>query len=252
MELVQVEVVGHNVSMSNQITRASHELRLNEKRLICIALAQIDSISAKSLFIAQHNRGFSVRITAADYAAQFNLSAVAAYEQLQDAGNRIFERHIRYESKAKRGTVVHKIRWVSSAHYARGEGWIELNFTPEIAPHLLGLRQNFTSYKLEHAADLDSIYAWRLFEQLKSWQSTGRYLVTVDDFHKIMETPSSFRKNFKDLRVWLIEPAIKSINARTNLIVQYEAIKDGRKVATLEFRFVQNPQEKITASAAQT
>lgn len=235
----------HNVSMSNQVVRATHELRLNEKRLICCALAQVDSMSAKGLFMAQQKLGFCVRVTAADYAKQFKVSETSAYEQIKAAGDLLFERHIRYEAPAKRGTVVHKIRWVSSAKYAKGEGWIELDFTPDVTTHLLGLRANFTSYKLEHTAELDSIYAFRLYELLKSWQSTGRYKVTLEEFNKTMETPASFRANFKDLRVRVIEPAIKSINARTDLIAQYSAFKDGRKVSELEFRFFQNPQRKI-------
>lgn len=249
-ENTQIDIVGNNVSMSNQITRASHELRLDEKRLICLALSQIDSISGRDLLMSKHRNGFSVKVEAEQYASTFGLEKTTGYQQLQAASARLFERHIRYESKTSRGhTTVHNIRWVSSAHYTKGEGWVQLNFTAEIAPHLLGLRLNFTSYKLEHAADLDSIYAWRLFELLKSWQSTGRYTVSLDEFHKVMETPPSFQKNFKDLRVRLIEPAVESINARTNLIVQYAAVKNGKKVVGLEFRFIPKPQEKITASA---
>jgi plasmid replication initiation protein len=60
-----------------------------------------------------------------------------------------------------------------------------------------------------------------------------------------METPPSFQKNFRDLRVNVIEPSIKSINARTDLMVQYSTIKLGRKVSGLEFRFIQNPEQQL-------
>src|SRR5260363_307987 len=65
-----------------------------------------------------------------------------------------------------------KFRWISGVTYHHGEGWVELNFTPEVAPHLLALRKQFTSHKLKHACAFDSIYAWRLYECLKSWQDT--------------------------------------------------------------------------------
>lgn len=235
----------NNITMTNIVARASHELKLGEKRLICSALASLDSIAAKRLFDAHVKNGFSVKISAQDYAAQFNLDESTAYTQMKEACDLLFERHIRFEEKAKRGTIIRKIRWVSEAKYAKGEGWVELFFTHQVAPHVLGLRSNFTTYKLKHAAGLDTTYAWKLYECLMSWKSTGRYSVSVEEFHKVMEVPESIKTNFSLLRVKIIEPSIKSINARTDLIVQYSTIKAGRKVAGLEFRFIQNPEQQF-------
>jgi plasmid replication initiation protein len=60
-----------------------------------------------------------------------------------------------------------------------------------------------------------------------------------------MEVPASSTKSFAHLRVNVIEPSIKSVNARTDLMVQYSTIKSGRKVAGLEFRFIQNPERQL-------
>jgi plasmid replication initiation protein len=241
-----IETTSENkISMTNVVARASHELRLGEKRLICSALSSLDSMSAKRLFDAHVNNGFNVRVNAQDYAKQFNLDESTAYTQMRESCDLLFERHIRFEEKAKKGVIVRKIRWVSEAKYAKGEGWVELFFTHQVAPHVLGLRSNFTTYKLKHAAGLDTTYAWKLYELLMSWRDTGRYSVSVEEFHRVMETPASFQKNFRDLRVNVIEPSIKSINARTDLIVQYTTVKGGRKVVGLEFRFMQNPEQKL-------
>nr|AFN66402.1 plasmid replication initiation protein RepB [uncultured bacterium] len=252
MDLVEIAATENNITMTNVVARASHELKLGEKRLICSALSSLDSMTAKRLFDAHVKNGFSVRISAQDYAAQFNLDESTAYAQMKESCDLLFERHIRFEEKAKRGVVVRKIRWVSEAKYAKGEGWVELFFTHQVAPHVLGLRSNFTTYKLKHAAGLDTTYAWKLYECLMSWKSTGRYSVTVEEFHKVMETPISFQQNFKDLRVRVIEPSVKSINARTDLIVQYSTIKHVRKVVGLEFRFMQNPQAGLDLTASDT
>ena len=239
----------NNVTMTNAVARASHELKLGEKRLICSALASLDSISNRKLVDAHLKMGFDARVTAQDYAKHFNLDITVAYKQMKEACDLLFERHIRYEEKTRKGKIIHKIRWVSSSKYADGEGWVELRFTSEVAPHVLGLRSNFTTYKLKHAAGLDTTYAWKLYELLTSWKTTGIYRVSIEDFHKVMEVPESFKTNFSILRVNVIEPSIKCINARTDLVVQYSITKHVRKVVGLEFRFIQNPQEKITASA---
>lgn len=242
MKLVEITPTENNITMTNVVARASHELKLGEKRLICSALSSLDSLSGKRLFDAHVKNGFNVRVTAQDYAKQFNLDESTAYTQMKEACDLLFERHIRFEEKAKRGTIIRKIRWVSEAKYAKGEGWVELFFTHQVAPHVLGLRSNFTTYKLKHAAGLDTTYAWKLYELLMSWKSTGRCTISIEDFQKTMEVPVSLKESYANLRIRVIEPAIKSINARTDLIVQYTTIKEGRKVAGLEFRFIQNPQ----------
>lgn len=243
MDLVETDE--SNITMTNIVARASHELKLGEKRLICSALASLDSLSARRLFDANVKHGFSVKVTAVDYAAQFNLDESTAYTQMKEACDLLFERHIRYEEKGRRGVIVNKIRWVSQAKYAKGDGFVELFFTHQVAPHVLGLRSNFTTYKLKHAAGLDTTYAWKLYECLMSWKKQGRYSVSVEEFQRVMEVPESSKKSFAHLRVNVIEPSIKSITARTNLIVQYTPIKGGRKVVGLEFRFMENPQLSI-------
>lgn len=46
---------------------------------------------------------------------------------------------------------------------------LEVNFAPEVAPFLLGLRKEFTTYKLKHTAALRSVYSWRLMEMFAQY-----------------------------------------------------------------------------------
>lgn len=178
----------------------------------------------------------------------FGVTPQTAYEQLRDAATKIFERRVSYAVRVVRGKVEKKeFRWVSAkTTYAAGSGAIELNFTPEVAPHLLGLRKHFTTYRLRQAAALDSIYAWRLFELLKSWSSTGRYTPSIEEFHEVMEVPPSCRADFKALRVRVIEPAVASIRAKAHLLVEWKPLRaGGRRVCGLEFHFEPDPQAHL-------
>lgn len=245
LTLTELQETEKNVSMSNTIARASHELKLGEKRLICAALASLDSIRTKKLVEAHTGLGFDACVTAADYAAHFNLDKSTVYTQLKEACDLLFERHIRHETMTAKGKVIHKVRWVSSAKYHEGEGWVQLRFTSEVAPHLLALRTNFTTYKLKHAAGLDTVYAWRLYELLTSWKSSGIYRVSIDEFHRVMEVPDSFKTNFSILRFNVIDPSLERINGRTDLIVQYQTIKNGRKIVRIDFSFIRDTEKVI-------
>lgn len=234
------------VSMSNRLARSAQGLNLAEKRLVALGLAATDSVPLKSLVLAA-NAGWKMKVTALAYAEAFGVHPTTAYEQLRSASEKLFERYVRYEIKGQRGQVIEKkFRWVSGVSYEPGDGYVELNFTPEIAPHLLGLRKQFTSYKLRHAAAFDSVYAWRLFEILKSWQSTGLYTTSIEQFWEVMEAPPSCRKDFKALRTRIIEPATKAISTKGSLLVEWKPVCAGsRRVTSLEFRFSPNLQDQL-------
>jgi plasmid replication initiation protein len=244
--LMPEEALNRHVSMSNRLARSAQGLNLAEKRLVALGLAETDSVPLKGLTLAA-NSGWKMKISALEYAEAFDVHPTTAYEQLKSAAEKLFERYVRYEVRGRRGILEEKkFRWVSGAVYAPGDGYVELNFSPEIAPHLLGLRQQFTTYKLKHAAAFDSVYAWRLFELLKSWQSTGRYTTAIEAFWEVMEAPPSCRKDFKALRTRVIEPAIAAITAKSEMLVQWTPVRSGsRRVTGLEFRFGVNPQGKL-------
>ena len=234
------------VSMSNRLARSAQGLNLAEKRLVALGLAGTDSVPLKGLVLAA-NSGWKMKVTALEYAEAFGVHPTTAYEQLKSASEKLFERYVRYETQNRRGKPEEKkFRWVSGAVYAPGDGFVELNFSPEIAPHLLGLRKQFTTYKLRHAAAFDSVYAWRLFELLKSWQSTGFYTTAIEDFWESMEAPPSCRKDFKALRIRIIEPAVEAIKAKASMLIEWKPLRAGsRRVTGLEFRFQANPQARL-------
>jgi plasmid replication initiation protein len=237
-----------HVSMSNRLARATHSLNLAEKRLVALGLAGTDSADSRHLQVGV-NAGWKMKVNALEYAEAFGLHPTTAYEQMRDAANKLFERQVNFQALDRKGkSIEKKLRWVSSATYLDGDGAVELNFSPEIAPHLLGLRKHFTSYKLRHAAAFDTVYAWRLFEVLKSWQSTGLFTTSIEDFWELMEAPPSCQKDFRNLRVRIIEPAVESIKTKANMLVKWEPTRAGsRRVTGLEFRFAPNPQGSLLA-----
>lgn len=230
------------VNMSNAVARSSQGLGLVEKRIIALGLAKTDSVPKADLLKASRE-GWKVRFSAAEYAESYDLDLNTAYEQMQTAGEQFLKKTItRLEKDHKGRTITHRYNWLTGTTYHKGEGWVEIRFSFEVAPHLLGLRSKFTSYKLKQAAALRSIYAWRLFECLQSWKVKGRWVVDIEDFNAIMETPESCRKNFGQLRLRVIEPSLKELREKDNMEITLDLVKAGRKVSALCFTFRANPQ----------
>ena len=244
-ERTDIPLAERYVNMSNAVARSAQGLGLVEKRIIALGLAKTDSVPSADLVKASRE-GWKVRFSAAEYAESYDLSLDSAYEQMKEAGDQFLKKTIRRLEKDHKGRIIeHKYNWLTGTTYHHGEGWVEIRFSFEVAPHLLGLRSKFTSYKLKQAAALRSIYAWRLFECLQSWKAKGRWVIDVEEFNDIMETPESFRKNFGMMRRRVLEPALKELREKDNMEINLDLVKAGRKVTGLCFTFQPNPQGRL-------
>jgi len=217
------------VNMSNALTRSAQSLTLAEKRLVMLAVSKLD---AEKPPIPEN---MAVKVTAEEFAREFDVSMVTAYEQLQSAGKQLFKRYISFYGD--NGNSLTQMHWVGEATYHKNEGWIELHFWHKLAPQLFELNGLYTSYRLSRASGFRSLYSWRLFDLLMQFKKTGLLRIPIAEFFHAIEAPETFKANFSNLRRWCIEPAVKEIREKDGLAVTWEAIKAGRKVVQLEFRF---------------
>ncbi len=142
---------------------------------------------------------------------------------------------------------LHVYPFFSSITYRKGI--VEARFNYEMQPFLLDLRRCFTQYNLLEYLTLPSLYSQRLFEILKSWSNVPEIVLSVDELHRLLDTPPSFRANFKAFRVRVIEKAHKDILAHTSLHFEWEPVKVGRSVESIRFMFA--PGRKAIAEAEQ-
>lgn len=222
------------VTMSNRLTSSAHSLTLAEKRLVSLAISKINSTVA-----APPDRIIKSRIYAEEFARLFEVDhRSTAYRELQVASDKLFERQFSFMEdgvKAKR-------RWVITAKYQPKEGWVDIHWHPDVLEHLTGLKRHFTSYRLAQASALRRASSWRLLELLMRYQNTGSAEYDVNDFSQAMDAPPSLQKDFAQLRRRIIEPAVEELRKKSNLLVNWEPIKAGRRVKAIRFDFMPNPQ----------
>ena len=228
------------VSMNNALTRAGHGLSLAEKRVVMIAVSKLDSMK-----IMQPGEMLpSVRITALEYAETYGVDPNTAYEALQGAAKNLFDRKLTFFEAADRRDgkplkpTRNDMRWVGRCQYHEGEGWVQLAWWPDLLPSLVGLRKQFTTYQLQQATALRSMYSWRLLELLMRFKSTGKAEYTIEDFATSMDATEKQRADFAAIRRKIIEPAVKELVEKQGWEIQWRAVKAGRKVKSLRFDFL--------------
>jgi plasmid replication initiation protein len=234
------------VSIGNALTRAGQGLTLSEKRIMMLAVSKLDSMKVMHWGEVLP----SVKITAIEYAETYGVDHRTAYEALQDGAKALYNRSITFfEPAHKRGGKELKpirtdMRWVGRCQYHEGEGWVQLAWWPELVPSLVGLRKQFTTYQLQQASALRSIYSWRLLELLTRFKSTGRAEYTIEDFKASMDAPPSL-SDFGQVKRRIIDPAVKELTQKDGWLIQWEPIKAGRRVKSVRFTFMRNPQGRF-------
>ena len=226
-----MELVENKVTQSNKLVEASHTLTLNEKRLILAAASLIDP--RKPL----PKDGY-LTIRADSFAEVFGLDVRHAYEALNDAANRLFERDIRRYVKGK---VVERMRWVFHVKYKEGQGCVELGFSPTVLPHLTMLNKEFTSYQLKQIGSLSSFYAVRLYELMSQFIKLKQRECTLVQLREMLDLGDKY-PNVKDMRKRVLDPALAELNKSTDLAVLAEPRRQGRKIVGFSFTITKNDQ----------
>lgn len=167
------------------------------------------------------------------------------YNQLREAAYTLIDQKLE-QRKHKNHFKVYTL--FSTIEYENGI--ITGEFHADLLPFFLGLKKQFTRMSLGQYLKLPSIYSQKIFGYLTSWSGTPEVEISVSDLHEMLDTPESLRKNFKELRRWVLEKAHKDITGLTSLQYEWEPVKKGRAVVAVRFIFSRRRATPISTKKA--
>lgn len=128
------------------------------------------------------------------------------------------------------------LRWIERPYISKRNGTIKIKIDREMKPYLLQLKERFTEYELIYTLNFKSKYSIRLYEYLKSihYRKLKPYERTMD-IEKFQKLLDSNYTEFKDFHTRVLKPAQKEINTYSDIIFEYEIIKEGRKAVAISF-----------------
>lgn len=229
-------LLNNSVTMSNIIARASQDLLLSEKRIISLAQSFFDSRRSASDFLSSPSR--TVVVSVSDYSEVSNsVSHKSLYRILLAASKSLFDRYVEFQRPFFSGVRCVRFRWLESISYIDDSGSVELCFSRRVFPLLVGLTDQFTTYKLEHIVSFRSIYSVRLYEFLLSYVDSSsdfsHFVINFDDLRFALQVPDSYR--FNNFRSRVLDSGIDDICLAVPWTIDYKLIKTGRRVTALDF-----------------
>jgi len=121
-----------------------------------------------------------------------------------------------------------------SKHRAK-EGTINLTFVPQMQPHLLDLKERFTSFYDANVLALNSQYSMRIYELLKQYEVIGKRKITVEKLRHMLMLEDKYG-SYNLFKRKVIEKARNDLDKHCDISFTYQEFKTGRKITSIEFR----------------
>lgn len=234
-------IENNTVTKSNALSRAYYRLSLTEKRCMEVLISRLHPLRSDNEL--QH-----IELFATEYLKVFPEAGKHAYEHLASAGDALVNRIITVNNPKE--CIRDKLTLMLRVRYIPNQGKIICTFNPLIVPHLIGLKEKFSSYPLKKAIGFQSSYTWRFYEILVSWaqpkQETNGLFAgwiknqCVDELRKILGVPNSYR--WDNFQKQVLDVVIPELKEKAKISVFIERIKTSRKITHLNIKFIEFDQ----------
>jgi plasmid replication initiation protein len=210
------------ITKDNALIRSRFELTLSEQRVILICLGKVNPTE-------ELNERMIFKVTAKELAESSGASQTSAYRDLKLAVEKLWDREVYLHDKRK-------IRWVYEIEYIDEESAAQLKFSPTVIPLISELKGRFTRYELKNVAHFKSVYAFRIYEFLVQFPGMTEQKLSVAWLREALFLGEKYPK-IADLRKFVLNPAIESINQHSNVKVSIEPVKNKREIIAFIFRY---------------
>lgn len=226
MHKTKEEKLDKFIVKSNALIEARYRLSLQESHVILWLLTQIHPDD-------EDFKMHSMKI--ADFAKMLGVEVDGQYQELRKVTMRLIQRGLSiYEPDTKEWL---QVSWLSAARYKTKQGHISLEFSPQLKPYLLQLKERFTKINIADTMKFKSVHALRIFELLVQYESISKRTTKIDELRACCGIQKDEYELYAGLKRKVINRAKDEINAKTEYVVDYREIKESRKVVAIEWTF---------------
>lgn len=235
------DLTDNSVTKSHALSRAYYRLSITEKRCMEALISKLHPMRG--------DNDTDLELTALEYAKAYNVPTNVAYRDIAGAVDSLMHRVITADrANGKLGKI--QLNVMDAAEYKDDEGKIVCSFGKKITPHLLGLREKFSSYPLKQAVNFQSSYTWRFYEILVSWaqpkqDTNGRFAgwirkQPIDELREMLGVPDSYR--WDNFQKQVLDVIIPELREKAKIAVFVERVKTSRKITHLNISFIEDDQ----------
>lgn len=210
------------VTKANTLITSNYDLSLEEQRIILTLSSMVQPTD-------ENFKPYEFKIK--EFTEFLGIEDKRKYSKIPKITKSLMQKVL----EIKQDDDIIQVAWLSSAHYRKGTGTVELEFSPKLKPFMLGLKEFYTSYRLKNVLELKGKYSIRMYEILKSNEFKKVCSIEVDELRKMLKADTGSYLIYQNFKNRIIIQARKELKDKTDISFDFEEIKIGRKITTLKF-----------------
>jgi len=132
--------------------------------------------------------------------------------------------------------------WVQSFGVSP-DGLLTFKVDELLVPRFQELHKAYVALECEKVMSLTGTHTIRIYELIKQYHHSKRREFKLEELIEMFQLGKSY-KSIGDIKRRVINPAIKEINEKTNVVLEAKYYKAGRKVVSVEFSWTTKGAER--------
>lgn len=216
----------YRIIKGNPIINAKFDISAIQMKIFLHMIASIDQ-AKDSIPI--------IKITVKDFQRLTGINSNNIYAHVEKEAMKMREKRIFFSNNK----ITFDANLISAFVYYKDEGYFTLEIPQALHPFLLQIKENFTVLDIRNILRLDSVYAMRFYEFCKEYERFGKFRFDVDELKATLGLSARY-KNYFDFKKKVIEQAKKELSLNAEIYFEYQEIKNGKKVESIEFHIKKN------------
>jgi len=233
--------------LGGDIMSEKNEIVQKPNQTIMITNKNITSLQRKSYNVILHEARKELKLNENQTSFIFSISELKNKSGIRATDNRKFKKSIEALASIQIRTVHENGDWgvFNLISYAGKEGdFLEVELPKPIRNSLIA-NNYYTTLDLMIIKNLEGKYAIILYELAMRYSKKQIPELTIGEFRELTGTIEiKSYDNFNNNKKKVIEPAIKEINEKTDIILSYDVKKIGRSVRNIKFKINKKKEEK--------
>jgi len=223
------------IRQSNALSFSRHELNSVEKRILYLIVSRIKPDDKDF-----HDYTFTIKelVEGLDIGSD-------NHTFLLDTTEKLMKKVYQIPLENSKDLIIAPI---SSAVHDKDIHTITFRFDPNMKPHYLELKKNYTQFQLNIVIGLKSVYAQKFYEMAKSIANKGDPTVrySLAEWRYILYIKDEEYKLYADMKRKIFNVAQKELDEKTDIHIEFKEEKSGHNVnwVWMEVHKIENDEQR--------
>lgn len=223
----------HKFDIENHVVQ-SNDLITSKWKLDRVSL-KLFEMAVAALDISKENPSRDVFLKKDDIFMMFRATSGDRYYRFKEHIKDLMKQVVEIELPNDRVAAIVPITY-SKWGKKDSDQHVMLRFNEEIMPLLIDLKARFTAYSIANLVNLTSKYAIIIYKLAKMELWKGQVCTfSMATLREVTDTVDLYGR-FGNFEAKVLKPAVDEINnGRTDIVMKYEKIKEGRRIEAIRF-----------------